>query len=84
MAVNVEVTKTGAESGTNLIRRFSKRVQGAGIVPRVRGIRYFSRPQSKTSRKKHALRKIARRETVLELIKQGKLAERAPRTHHRR
>lgn len=78
MTTNVEVIKTGTESTTNLIRRFTKRVQGSGIVRRVRGIRYRSRPQSKTARKKRALRSIERRETVAELIKQGKLIERQP------
>lgn len=79
MTTNVEVIKTGTESTTNLIRRFTKRVQGSGIVRRVRGIRYRSRPQSKTARKKRALRSIERKEAVAELIKQGKLIERQPR-----
>lgn len=83
MTTNVEVVKTGTESTTNLIRRFSKRVQGSGIVSRVRGIRYRARPRSKTARKKQALRKIARREIVTELIKQGKLLERQPRDRKR-
>ncbi len=79
MTTNVEVVKAGTESTTNLIRRFTKRVQGSGIVHRVRGIRYHSRAQSKTARKKRALRSIARKETVMELIKLGKLIERQSR-----
>lgn len=79
MTANVEVVKTGTESTTNLIRRFTKRVQGSGIVHRVRGIRYHARTKSKAARKKRALRSIARKETVMELIKLGKLVERQPR-----
>ena len=36
MATNAEVSKNDNESAINLIRRFSKRVQGAGVIPRVR------------------------------------------------
>ena len=43
MAANAEVTKNEGESAINLIRRFSKRVQGAGVIPRVRGNRYYTR-----------------------------------------
>lgn len=84
MAVNIEVTKQDGESLVNMIRRFSKRVQGAGIINRMRGIRYNSRPKSKFVQRKKTLKSIARREEIQELIKLGKIVERAPRGAGRR
>jgi len=78
MAVNAEVQKNDAENDVNLIRRFSKRVQGAGIIPRMRSRRYYSRTKSATVRRKQTLKVIKRREEVQELIKLGKMLE-APR-----
>lgn len=83
MATNAEVQKTDGESTINLIRRFSKRVQGAGVLPRVRGNRYFARPKSKTVVRKSALKRIARREEVQELIKLGKMVEKPKRPGRR-
>ena len=45
-SVNVEVQKTGSESSLSLLRRFSKRVQGSGVLNRVRRLRYKTRNQS--------------------------------------
>ncbi|MDO8492647.1 MAG: 30S ribosomal protein S21 [bacterium] len=70
--VNVEVVKNANESPTNLIRRFTKRVQGAGVLMRVRGIRYNQRPVSKFKRKKKALAVIAKKVLIEHLDKIGK------------
>jgi ribosomal protein S21 len=79
MATNAEVVKNEGESAVNLIRRFSKRVQGAGIIPRMRGRRYYSRAESASVRRKHTLKAIERREHVQELIKLGKMLEKPKR-----
>ncbi len=79
MATNAEVTKNDGESGLNLLRRFSKRVQGAQVIPQVRAGRYFSRPKSKTVTRKSALKRIARRDEITELIKLGKMVEKPKR-----
>ena len=84
MAVNAEVQKTDNESPINLIRRFSKRVQGSGIIQRVRSRRYHARIKSREVRRKQTLKVIKRREEVQELIKLGKMLERptrGPRRH---
>jgi hypothetical protein len=73
--VNAEVVRTGNESNVNLVRRFTKRVQGSGVLPRVRSIRYSSRKQSEYVKKKHALKSLRRREEVAELVKMGKMSE---------
>jgi ribosomal protein S21 len=75
MAVNVEVKKTPSESTASVIRKFTKRVQGAGILPRVRGIRYFERAPSKATRKKKTLLRLKRRVRYQEMLKLGKIAE---------
>ena len=84
MAINAEVQKTDGESPVNLIRRFSKRVQGSGLIPRMRGRRYFARVKSREVRRKQTLKVIARRENVQEQIKLGKMLARAPRGFRRR
>ncbi len=84
MAVNIEVSKQDGENTVNMIRRFSKRVQGAGIINRIRGIRYRQRPKSKFVERKKTLKSIARREEIQELIKLGKMVERTVRGGGRR
>jgi ribosomal protein S21 len=83
MAVNAEVQKNDNETAVNLIRRFSKRVQGAGLIQEMRGRRYRSRIKSREVRKKHTLKVIRRREVVQELIKLGKMPEQKPRGRRR-
>ena len=75
MATNVEVEKNNNESSANVIRRFTKRVQGAGIVPKVRGSRYFTRSKSRNVRRTARLKKIEKREAYEKLMKLGKVPE---------
>ncbi len=77
--INAEVIKTGNENNLNLIRRFTKKVQGSGVLPRVRSIRYSTRKQSEYVKKKKTLKVLKRREEVAELIKMGKMSEYTPR-----
>lgn len=79
MTVNVEVARNDGENTGNLLRRFSRRIQSMKLVPHMRGLRYYSRPGSKQVKRKHALKVIARREEVQELIKLGKMVERTKR-----
>ena len=77
--INAEVIKSGNENNLNLIRRFTKRVQGSGVLPRVRSIRYASRKASEYVKQKKTLKVLKRREEVAELIKMGKMSEYTPR-----
>lgn len=79
MAINVEVVKTGTENNLSVLRRFTKRVQSSGILPKVRSLRYSERNPSPYTRKKRALKKINRRKEVDLLIKLGKMTEKTPR-----
>lgn len=80
--INAQVDKSGAESALSVIRKFSRKVQGTGLIQTVRGRRYYERKKSTTVTKKSALKRIARHEKRRELIKEGKLAERE--TKHQR
>jgi hypothetical protein len=73
MAINVEITKNGSENNLSIIRRFTKRVQGAGILPRLRGIRYSSRKLSEYVKKKKTLKRLAEQKKTQELQKLGKM-----------
>ncbi|MCA9363240.1 30S ribosomal protein S21 [Candidatus Kaiserbacteria bacterium] len=75
MATNVQVSKNNNESSANVIRRFTKRVQGAGIVPKVRGGRYFARIKSRNVQRTAKLKKLEKRESYEKLIKLGKIQE---------
>lgn len=79
MATNVEIVKTGNEHTGSVMRRFTKKVQRSGLIQAVRGRRYAKREPSEYTKKKGALKMIARRNEIQKLIKLGKLAEKAPR-----
>lgn len=73
MAVNVEISKSANENNLSLIRKFTKKVQGSGVLPRIRGRRYSTRSLSEYVTKKKALKKLKRKAEVIELIKMGKM-----------
>ena len=75
MATNVEVEKNNNESSANVIRRFTKRVQGAGIIPKVRGGRYYSRTKSRNVQRSAKLKKLQKRVVYEKLVKLGKVQE---------
>lgn len=76
MATNVKVEKNSNESSANVIRRFTKRVQGAGIIPKVRSSRYRQRQKSSNVQRVSKLKKLAKKEVYEEMLKLGKVAER--------
>ncbi len=73
--INVEITKTANENNLGIIRRFTKKVQGSGILPKVRSLRYAKRDLSFYKNKKNTLKNLKRKAEILELIKMGKMAE---------
>lgn len=76
VARNVKVEKQGGENNTTLIRRFTKRVQGSGILPRVKSIRFRNRPVSETKKKQQALKRLQKMKEREIMIKLGKIQER--------
>ena len=71
----IEVKKASNESNMTLVRRFSRRVQEAGIVRTVKGQRYSERAPSKLDRKTSALNRLKRGKEVERLKKLGKWVE---------
>ena len=76
MATNIELQKNPSENNMSLLRRFTKRVQGSGILPRVRSIRYAGRTLSPYKVKMQKLSKLSKKAEVEELIRMGKMTER--------
>lgn len=74
--INVEVSKNANENNINLIKRFTKKVQGSGILPKVRSKRYSTRDLSFYKNKKNTLKNLKRKAEIMELIKMGKMTER--------
>lgn len=73
--INVEVTKNANENNLGIIRRFTKKVQGSGILPKVRSLRYAQRDLSVYKVKKNTLKNLKKKAEIMELIKMGKMAD---------
>ncbi|HUY62746.1 MAG TPA: hypothetical protein VMV50_03090 [Candidatus Paceibacterota bacterium] len=69
----VEVRRGKNESSSALIRRFTRRAQGLGLVREMRDRRYWHRTKSKNVQRKRALISLERRERYHELVKLGKI-----------
>jgi len=74
-SVNIEVTKGASENNLGVLRRFTKRVQGAGILPRVRSKRYTERIPSRNVQKAKTIAHLKKKEVTAELVKLGKIVE---------
>lgn len=72
---NIEVERGPNENNLGVLRRFTKKVQAAGILPRVRSRRYSERIKSHNVRRAKTLEYLKKKEMTAELIKMGKMAE---------
>jgi ribosomal protein S21 len=63
--------KDSKESTENLIRRFSRKVQQAGVVTTVKQGQYFEKPISKRERRQKAIVRQQRKALKLKKIKLG-------------
>jgi len=69
------IIKVENEKGQNpgmVIRQFSKKVIGSGILRKARSNRYHTRSQSDLSKKNSALKRLSRKKDIELLIKLGK------------
>ncbi len=69
----VEIKRGQNEPAAGTLRRFTKRVQESGIIPKKRSQRYAARDLSPLKVRKAKLLKIGRTETYNRLKKLGKL-----------
>lgn len=73
--INIEVEKNSNESNASVLRRFTKKVQGSGVLPRVRSIRYSGRKLSPYKVKMARLSSLSKKAEIENLIKMGKIIE---------
>ena len=69
----IEIKKNENESTINLIRRFTKKVQGSGILRRVRQLQFRNRPKSELRKKEEAIKKAKIKKRMDYLRKLGKI-----------
>jgi len=68
----IQVTKKDAKEPTeNLIRRFTRKVQQAGVIAEVKQTRYFEKDVSKRDRRKRAITRRERKEQKFKKIRLG-------------
>src|SRR3984957_17260830 len=79
MGIIEKEKKSRSENSLSTIRKFSRRVQGTGLVKTARAQRYFERKKSKTVQKKRALKLIKSRADYQQAVKEGKIIEREQR-----
>lgn len=70
--VMVQVTrKDSKESVENLIRRFTRKVQSAGVIATAKSSQYFEKPISKRDRRAKAIQRKERKSQKVQRIKLG-------------
>ena len=74
MATNVEIEKGKKDNNLHLIKKFTRRVQESGIIPRVKSLRYADRNMSAYVKKTKRLKSIKNKEAREEQIKLGKIS----------
>jgi hypothetical protein len=74
MATNVEIKKGGKDNNATIIKKFTRKVQESGIIPRVKGLRYSERNLSAYVKKNKRLKSIKNKEVREEQIKLGKIS----------
>ena len=70
--INVEITRNANENALGVLRRFSRKVQSSGVIPRVRSLRFSGRTLSPYKVKMTTLKTLKRRTEMAELVKLGK------------
>lgn len=73
--VNIEVVKGSSENNLSVLRRFTKRVQSAGVLPKVRSKRYSERLPSRNTRRLKTLIFLKKKEDYNGLVRLGKISE---------
>jgi len=64
--------KDDKESLENMIRRFNRRVQQAGTIAIIRNGRYFSKPETRSARRKSAIIRNERKQQKFQQLRRGR------------
>lgn len=68
----IQVTrKDSKESLENMLRRFTRKVQQAGVITRAKQNQYFEKPMSKRDRREKAITRRERKAIKMKRIKLG-------------
>lgn len=73
--IRIEVRRNNNETSASLIRRFTKRIQGSGILRAARGRRYHEREKSEYVERKFTLQRIERTKNYEAMKKLGKIKD---------
>lgn len=69
----IQVTRKDAnEANENLIRRFNRKVQQSGLLSLVKARQVFTRPPSKTDRRRRAIERKIRKQDKLMRMRMGR------------
>jgi small subunit ribosomal protein S21 len=69
----IQVTrKDSKESLENLLRRFTRKVQSAGVIAQAKQGQYFEKPLSKVERRKKAIIRRERKNAKVKKLKLGR------------
>lgn len=80
MTYNAIVVKTGTKTSARVVSEFTRKIQSVGIVKGLRKKRYRVRDNSTRAARVHKLNKLRKGAEINQLIKEGKMVARAPRT----
>lgn len=75
MATNVEINRKKNENNGSILKRFTRRVQESGVLPKVRSLRYDTREVSSNMRKFSKLKQLTKTAEREKMIKLGKIVE---------
>ncbi len=73
MALNVNLKKKDKQSSTDLLKQFNKLVKSAGVIQKLKSVRYYERKSSDFKKKAAALKKIEKTQINERLRKLGKI-----------
>ena len=76
MAINVKIVKSEKVDAGTMLKRFQKKMQESGVVPKVKSRKFVSRPVTKLKLKKDKLVKLEAAKKYEHLRKMGKLQTR--------
>lgn len=75
MATNVDIERKSNENNASVLKRFTRKVQESGVIPKLRSIRYDNRELSRNTQKTKKLKSLKKKEEIDHLIKMGKISQ---------
>jgi hypothetical protein len=83
MTHNAIVIRSGTKTSARVVSEFTRKIQSVGIVKGLRKKRYRIRDNSTRAARVHKMNKLTKGIEINQLIKEGKMVARAPRTQYK-